>query len=56
MFSSKVAKLSALKALKALKLGKVAGLGGVTLLGKKKKALAVAKTLKGLSALSFVGR
>merc|ERR1712045_145155 len=53
LINSKVAKLTALK---ALKLGKFAGLGGTTVFGKKMAALAAAKTLKGLAAVSLVGR
>ena len=53
MISSKLAKLAALK---GLFLAKTAGLGGATVIGKKKVALKSFKTLGGLSALSFVGR
>jgi len=53
LISSKLAKLAALK---GLFLAKTAGLGGATVIGKKKVALKSFKTLGGLSALSFVGR
>ena len=49
-------KLASLSALKGLLLAKAAGLGGATVIGKKKAAFQSAKTLKALSTLAFVGR
>ena len=49
-------KLASLSALKGLLLAKAAGLGGMTVIGKKKAAFKSAKALRGLSALTFVGR
>ena len=53
MITSKLASLSALK---GLLLAKATGLGGMTVIGKKKAAFKSAKALRGLSALTFVGR
>ena len=53
MITSKLASLSALK---GLLLAKAAGLGGATVIGKKKAAFKSAKTLKAFSTLAFVGR
>jgi len=49
-------KLASLSAIKGLLLAKAAGLGGATVIGKKKAAFKSAKTLKALSTLAFVGR
>ena len=53
MITSKLASLSALK---GVLLAKAAGLGGAAVIGKKTAAFKTAGALKGVSALTFVGR